>query len=294
MSSARPAIRRARLTILAALGTVMLIGAYAPTAGAATLAGPWAPFGNCPVDDPVMLETPATIFGSICASTVSTSGSFKIGDTVVETARTEMQFGLAGSGDVAIPASDGKTLAADPVQVPGGLLGIVPPEQLKPLLDPLNPILGVKATVELAGPITEFNAAGVFAPGDPIINLPVKVHLENPVLGADCYIGSNDDPIVLRPATITAGTPSSASDPNLSGFFVTFAGGSIGDDTFAVPGADGCGPAGLLDPLVDQQVGLPSPSGRNALVLDDVTAAVVITQQGGQELADAWHASELP
>jgi hypothetical protein len=76
-------------------------------------------------------------------------------------------------------------------------------------------------------------------------------------------------------------------------------GGVQGDDTFAVPGAEGCGPNGdgSLDAVVNAVVGLPSPSGSNHLLLEDASSglafpASVLSGQGarnGQQFADDWH-----
>jgi hypothetical protein len=73
-----------------------------------------------------------------------------------------------------------------------------------------------------------------------------------------------------------------------------------GDDTFAVPGATGCGPNGdgSLDVVVNAVVGLPSPSGANHLVLDDASSSLALPASGlsgsgtiltGQQFADDWH-----
>jgi hypothetical protein len=82
------------------------------------------------------------------------------------------------------------------------------------------------------------------------------------------------DPIVLHPANTdvsnamldiqqfdTDGTP----DPNGILASLVVSGTTQGDDTFAVPGASGCGPNGdgTLDTVVNAVVGLPSPSGAN-------------------------------
>lgn len=162
------------------------------------------------------------------------------------------------------------------------------PRALAPLFRLLDPLLGVTATVELAGDVTGFDANGALAPGKPIVTLPVKIRLRNPLLGGNCTIGSDANPILLRPQTITQGTISGSA---VSGVLVLeISGATLGDDSFAVPRAEGCGPLGLLDRIVDQQVGLPSPEGRNRIVLEDATMATALSQQGGAKLAEAWHA----
>jgi hypothetical protein len=76
-------------------------------------------------------------------------------------------------------------------------------------------------------------------------------------------------------------------------------GGVQGDDTFAVPGAEGCGPNGdgSLDAVVNAVVGLPSPAGNNHLVLDDAASGVVIPlviTWTGQQLSADWHVAFGP
>ena len=39
------------------------------------------------------------------------------------------------------------------------------------------------------------------------------------------------------------------------------------DNAFAVPGADNCGPSGILDPILDLDKGLPSAAGSNSAIL---------------------------
>lgn len=86
---------------------------------------------------------------------------------------------------------------------------------LAPLSKPLDPINRVTSSIELAGPITPntvvdptatkaffYGTGPLFTCLDgvraSVVTVPVKVHLHNPVLGPNCYIGSNADPIVLN------------------------------------------------------------------------------------------------
>ena len=96
-----------------------------------------------------------------------------------------------------IGASDGTTLTPASQPVPGGLLGIVPAEGASPLVRTViavlfeNSLSRVEASLELAGPasgirLNEKNLGGEI---DAALELPVKIHLENPLLGPFCYIG---------------------------------------------------------------------------------------------------------
>jgi hypothetical protein len=97
------------------------------------------------------------------------------------------------------------------------------------------------------------------------LKVPVKIHLHNLVLGPNCYIGSNADPIVLN----LQETPTSRPVPSGNGGATIVTGVEVADDTFAVPGASGCGLFGTLDPILNLKVGLPSPSGKNAALIDE-------------------------
>jgi DNA-binding beta-propeller fold protein YncE len=253
--------------------------------------GAWSPFYRCPVDDPAMLATDSTNTGSFCVASNSTHGSIKIGNLpTTPTANTNLQIGLAGQLDGPIVAPPGGALVADPVQITG------------------TPVGTVTAVTQSAGAPSNFNLFAGISTGVPIITLPTKIQLQNPALGPSCYIGSDQDPIVLQPSNTDlsqaeihqAGLLEPFDEngvPNLTGPLTSLVstGAVQGDDTFAVPGANGCGPNGSLDPVVDAVVGLPSPSGNNHLVLDDATSALSFPGFGfgnaltGEEVAAAWH-----
>lgn len=287
---------------LAALAGGLVAGAtlLAPAASAAD-PSPWAPFDHCPVDDPALMNAPPSTFGAACVSSVAQTGSFTIGGTKVTTGLTELQLGATGTATegetVIVPATDGKTLVSDTVTVPGGLLGLELPEDgagLGAILNRLlsGPPLGVQATVELAGLPSDFDGGAALGSGGSIVTLPVRVHLQNAILGSRCYIGSAKDPILLKPMLQSA--PADISTALFSGGFIVGLTATLGDDTFTVPEAHGCGPLNLLDKVINAKLGLPSASGANHLVLSDARLSVALTQQGGQVLHDAWHAGVTP
>jgi NHL repeat len=254
--------------------------------------GNWAPFYRCPVDDPAMLATDAINTASFCLASNSTHGSIKIGNLPTQTTgNTNLQAGLVGPdpGEASVVPPPGGALVADPVQITG------------------TPVGTVTAVTQSAGTPSDFNLFAGIQTGVPIITLPIKIQLQNPALGPSCFIGSDQDPIVLHPentdlsqAQIRGGLldPFDPNgQPNLAGRLTSLliTGGIQGDDTFAVPGAHGCGPNGSLDPVVNTVVGLPSPSGNNHLVLDDAASALALpgfalgNALTGEEFAAAWH-----
>jgi hypothetical protein len=263
-------------------------------------AGPglWTPYFRCPVDDPAMLATDGVNLLSSCVASNSTHGSITIGTTNTLTGNSNLQIGAVAdfsTGVFTAIAPPAGALVGDPVQVTAG--GVT-----------------VTATVESAGAPTDFDLGAGLSVGAPIITLPVKIHLESLPgaavdLGPSCFIGSEQDPIVLHPentdisnATLSFDTfhPDGTQDPNGELLSLIVGGLVQGDDTFAVPGASGCGPNGdgTLDPVVNAVVGLPSPSGANHLVLDDASSLLAVPASAlsgsgtiltGQQFADDWH-----
>jgi hypothetical protein len=253
--------------------------------------GAWSPFNRCPVDDPAMLAVDGTSTLSLCLGSNSTHGSIKIGNLPTQTTgNTNLQAGLVfdtNTGVFTAISPPGGALVADPVQITG------------------TPVGTVTAVTTSAGNPSDFDLFAGIQTGVPIITLPIKIQLQNPALGPSCFIGSDQDPILLHPQNndfsnaISVGgffTFDPNGTPNLAGPLTSLviSGAVQGDDTFAVPGASGCGPNGdgSLDPVVNAVVGLPSPSGNNHLVLDDAASGLVIpiiTTWTGQQLSDYWH-----
>jgi hypothetical protein len=160
--------------------------------------------------------------------------------------------------------------------VEGGLLGLTGSTKIDELLAGY-PALTVHATIESAG-----------TPAGPVIQppftLPVKVHLENPLLGSTCYIGSNAEPINLNLTTGTTSPPppnSPISGAEGSEFereeerraVLKSEGGLLVDNAFASPGANGCALTigGIhigINKLINRAAALPSAAGKNEVKLN--------------------------
>ena len=98
------------------------------------------------------------------------------------------------------------------------------------------------------------------------------------MLGEHCYIGTDSDPIHVQLAEELTDPPL----PNMpiKGVFgsvleieeklVVVYDNSLVDNSFVVPAASGCGGslAPAIDEIIDSKLKLPSPAGRNTLVLN--------------------------
>jgi len=130
--------------------------------------------------------------------------------------------------------------------------------------------LDVYALAQSAGQITNF---GVLT-----WTQRIKFKLINPLLGSNCYIGSDNNPIVINPE-LSVGPggmlqvlpdPNPAKHPDTEVLAIT--GASAIDNTFTAPGVTGCGPGGAknisIDTALDAGTGLPAASGVNSLTLN--------------------------
>lgn len=266
--------------------------------GPATLAGPgyplpkgiYKPFTDCPILNPLMAESsPNQVTGCIAAQV--TSGTIKIGNisakvraTVKVKVPVGVQFGIwdppnAGDNQFTggvLPPPDGLAaqLISQPQHVPGGLnaaLGCPSTDKTVEKLCTAIQTVGGKdkplyASAESAGQLTNFQVV--------TWTEPIKFHLMNPLLGPNCYVGSDDNPILVNPSLdgnlSQEVDPDPAAHPDTSVLKITKAVAT--DTSFAAPGATGCGPGGSANIAVDEAIdaagGLPAASGSNNLTLN--------------------------
>jgi hypothetical protein len=261
--------------VLAAL----VVLALAPSAIAASHhpKGEFANFGECPLNNP---ET------QNCVYSLSSGGLFKVGKKTVPLVNpVTLQGGGKGSGEETqfFGAENGETLSKTAQPVPGGLLGITAPTWWPGFVQTwFNNLVnegftGVTATVELAKPATaiKLNVNNLLAQEGTALGLPVKVKLSNAILGSNCYLGSNSNPIQINFTTGTSGSLTGAVGElslNESFTLATIKGGKLVNNSFTAPGVSGCGGifSIFVDPLVNTILGVPSASGVNSAVLEGV------------------------
>jgi hypothetical protein len=288
---------RAKAPFVVASLVAMLVALAVASPALATPKGEFAVFADCPLQ----IETL-----NACLYAKTESGEFTIGKKTVPI--TSPQILQGGLKEIATPpfvefvaAKDGNTLPKTPQKVPGGLTGLVNCTEIKGsgFLEKAlrasceaifeNGLTGVNASVELAAPANqiEINLGALLSATGTALKLPTKVHLENPLLGEKCYVGSNSAPVTI---SFTTGTTS----PPLPNKPITGAVGeveftesgiviikknSLVNNSFAAPATNGCGGIFefLLGPIINSQLGVPSAAGHNTAILNGTL------QQAGAE-----------
>jgi hypothetical protein len=272
--------------------TALLVASLAVLAVAspamATPKGEFAVFADCP------LATPGL---NACLFAKTETGSFTIGKKTVPIVNAQLlQGGLketpSGESVEFIAAADGNTLPKTPQKVPGGLSGLVNCTEIKGsgLLEKAlrasceavfeNGVTGVNASVELAAPAShiELNVGALLGASGTALSLPVKVHLENPLLGSACYVGSNSAPVVINLTTGKTSPP--PPNKSISGAvgeveftpsgILRIKKNSLVNNSFAAPATNGCGGVFefLLGPIINSELGVPSAAGHNTAILN--------------------------
>lgn len=214
---------------------------------------------------PDFSDCPRTAPGAIaCLHVQSLSGSLEIkGFTVPLGESLQIRGALTESAPARlIPPTGTSGFFSRAIKIPGGILGIEFPI-------PGNAVLAI---AQLAG--SPSSIAINFGETATTISLPVKVKLDNPILGSNCYIGTNSNPSRMNLTTGTTSPPlpnrpisGSAGTPRIDGEVFQLLGSRVVDNAFAVPGASGCGLLGIVDPLVNLRLRLPSAAGNNTMMI---------------------------
>jgi hypothetical protein len=278
---------RAKLFLVMALAAPLAVLALAAPA-LATPKGIFSVFSDCPVKAPGV---------TLCAFAQTKSGEFTIGKTTVPINKTiTLQGGAIPTGNpengkeyFLIPATDGNSLSKTELNVPGGLLNLINCTEIKGegLFEKLerasckaifeNGTTGVTATTELvantSNPVILDLRALALEEGTAL-TLPLRVHLKNPLLGNNCFIGSESSPVQLHLTTGKSGTLTGARGEaetleEKEQVLLRLFENRLVDNTYSAPVASGCGEffSFLIDPILDAKIGLPSAAGKNKAIL---------------------------
>jgi hypothetical protein len=272
----------AKKTLLTVMALAMVLASLGVSSASAAPKGEYEAFAECPTSNPELAG---------CINARAEKGSITFGKETVPIVNTQvLQGGFkeneAGGLEFVGAAIEANTLPKTPQKVPGGLTGLVKcneitnkklREQCEAIFE--NKITGVNAVVELAAPASHIglNEINLLIEEGTALSLPIKIKLENPLLGSECYIGSNASPINVELTTGTTAPPL----PNkpikgkvgeittrAESRILVIKNNSLVNNTVAAPGASGCGIGGLLNSIVNGRLGLPSASGHNAVILE--------------------------
>ena len=274
-----------RHTLMAVLAIAVGLMALAAPSAMATPKGPFAIFADCPLSNSEV---------TACVVAKSESGEFTVGNANVPIKNTiTLQGGIienreTGAQKFVGAANGGETLSKTPQPVPGGLLGLVRCYEISNFFARLaceivfeNKLTGVNATTELAGPASSIgiNEGNLIIGEGTALSLPLKIKLENPLLGESCYIGSNTNPEVVNFTTGTTSPPPpnkpikgnpGEGTTEAEGEILVISKNSLVNNSFAAREAEGCGGifSFLIDPIVNAKLGLPAAAGHNTAILN--------------------------
>jgi hypothetical protein len=284
-----PATRpyRVKALVLTIALFAVTVSLFAAASATAELAGNYAKFAQCPYNSPEAAK---------CLYSMTSGGEVVLGSTkvpIVNPAILQGAYTEPGKSGVSrfIDAANGISLSKASQPIPGGLLGIVAPADASPLVKAVialffeNDLTKASASLQLARPAEEirFNEENFGGEAGPGLALPIKVHLENPLLGPSCYVGSSFSPILWA---LTSGTtaPPKPNKP-ITGTVgeVEFKDGgglaetkrtTLVDNAWSAPLANGCGGplSSLINPIVNGSAGLPAVAGVNEARLDNAVA----------------------
>jgi hypothetical protein len=251
---------------ITAIAVVAVLGVVLPaTVQAAAPTGQYVNFAYCPYANPA---------AATCVFAKSPSGSLKAGrlDVPITSSKPLVFQGAIGQevypeGTPWFDAVGADVLPQVRRKVPGGLLGF-----------------DLYATIELTAQ-PDFHLTQLGLGEKPGLELPTRIHLESPLLGPNCYVGSAADPIAIDLITgTTAPPPPNSPITGAFGVFeespdttmITVNGVKLVDNEFAVPAARNCGHGPLtnaaITAVVNRRLGLPAAAGRNAMVLAGSTS----------------------
>jgi hypothetical protein len=284
----------AKVKCLAMLVTGFAVFSIVPAASAHT--GEWARFNNCPSTAPGVFK---------CVQSVTNGGKVVLGNKTVPIVNPVTLQGGTSEPDESgnstfFAATNGETLSKTPQPVPGGLAGLVNCKEISNFLVRIgceaifeNGLTGVNVTLELARPANEIvvNELNLLFEEQTALKLPVKVHLENPLLGSGCYIGSSSSPIIWNLTTGSTSPPPPNTSISGSGGLLEFKeeaqilqinNAKLVDNAWSAPSAHGCGGPIvelLINPIINASVGVPAAAGKNTAILENTTISAALAEE---------------
>ena len=289
--------RKVTRGVCTALLAVALAGLCLAASAQAKLTGEFTKFEQCPFSNTEVKR---------CLYSVTEGGEVVLGSKKVP---IEKQVVLQGGFGKPVEgfskffeAKNGITLSKAPQNVPGGLLGIVPEASSPPLVKALikfffeNSLTGVNSTLELAKPASEIRISESHLAEEKgiALEMPVKVHLENPFLGKNCFVGSSTSPVVFK---LTSGL-TAPPEPNKpihgksgelelleEGSVLRLKNAELVDNAWSAPAASGCGGiiSFLVTPIINTQLGTTTAGHNTAILKNTVNVATAFAVRTNNE-----------
>ncbi len=183
--------------------------------------------------------------------------------------------------------------------LPGGLAGLVNCKEISNFLLRIscevtfeNGVTGVTTVLELAKPATDIKISefAMSRKEGVALQLPVRVHLENPFLGSECYVGSSTSPVIwnLTSGATAPPAPNTSIEGNFGmasfleeGLILHVNENKLVDNSWAAPSAKGCGGifSFIIDPILNLASGLPATAGHNSTIMKntiDISTAFAV------------------
>ena len=250
----------------------------------AKLTGEFKRFEQCPYNNPEVRR---------CLYSTTTGGTVVLGSKkvpIVNPVPLQGGYGPVGEDEFAegfFAAKNGITLAKVPQPVPGGLAGIVNCKEISNIILRIscevtfeNGLTGLNSVLELAKPASAIRISENHLAEETgiALEMPIKIRLENPFLGSECYVGSSSAPILWKLTTGTTAPPGpnkaikgKAGELELleEGSVLKLKQAELVDNSWAAPGTNGCGGvfSFILDPIINLAAGLPAKAGTNTAIL---------------------------
>jgi hypothetical protein len=293
MNSAGVRKRHTPFFTVVVLGVSLVFLAVLSPVALAAPKGIFARFAQCPTSVPG---------STLCEYDEITSGELAVGSVKVPIDKPiifqsgGLPTGVHINQYFVLPAVNGETVSLTKLDVPGGLrtvLGCTHDRDRRDLFryfrhDACAGGYGeradaVTATIEPVANQSNpaiLDVASLILEDGTTLTFPGRVHLQNPVLGEACYLGSEAHPIVLnltdavtappppnQPITGKLGELRGEHEGGYESDVIT--GNTLVDNAFSVPPAEGCGGshASVIDPMIDRALGLESPAGHNTAIL---------------------------
>lgn len=264
-------------------------------------------FSACPTSHPALNDPSQE--AAVCAAATATGGSLQIGGQAIPLSRLGLQFASTATSvdDPECPQPEacfGRAPGSTTLESAPSVISIHPGRGNGKQGNGKGNAQKLTITAESAGDIVAVSPAFIAGLPIPVFKLPVKLHLEAPWLGGNCYVGSNASPIYFGPFVL--GPPASFEfnyDPNgLPVELIVLEDMPLADQNLSIPRSQGCGHGkgrgSSRNEDVDELLNLPSPAGQNLLTLPHVQLKFVAAgyigpgPTGGAALQAAFDAAK--